>query len=785
MAKSMKTRRRSTSVDSDRGEAVDVEMEMVDDEGAEEEEGKRKKQKEKGKQLERGKPGQKKQKRGRNEDREEEVDGEEMEERQKRLKKAEVVVEEEEEEEEMGQDETDDEVDDHDMDEGSVQTDRDDDVPMEGDHDSEDGQEKIDDEMVDFDVDDGSVQTDRKGNVTMYDVDNDYQTLDGSLQEDLELEEGGENVEEDNGEDTDLIPESERGEEVGDGGQSGVEEGGDAEWDGLESPGSAINDDEEEEEEEEEYEPEEIEREWADGEVGGEEEGENEDEGEDMEDEEGTTGDSSDANAGANPPAPAEEHAEQEVTLIDEEGNNDSTTETLPSADGEENAGIYNTVKELIQNIPPKHFVYCRTLDQPSDIQDVAFKVYDIDGKEYKFDTQNLQKDPEALGTLLSVAQRIYKKDNGYEFVNLERDPTFIITARNEEKAEPKSKKKPKAKSKAQSSTNQEAPTYKGHLTVVDGGVDGGQWGEYIQRLAEEALDVLGLTKEPELTFKPQLEYMFVWGEKTLFRDHDFPAEDNYHVGRLLVILAGPDYEGGEFAFGSKDRCHYFDPQAQPCLIATLSDGTAYVDPHPLTSSYRLGLVYQLRVPTAKMAKMAKQKNKAKHAVEILNEYEKEFLDGLATWRNRAQNADEGERNGIHRTVYYILKKQLSGTKEFDPSADLTPAQKLQLAWLYKLCSQMPGKRIGDQVYEWLLHVDLAVLSCRTVNRVEKDGAISPRPGFEVEWTADADIETDDWNRNEGEAGMEVKEEALINFGDPGFGSSGLDEYLCLRLNIA
>lgn len=173
--------------------------------------------------------------------------------------------------------------------------------------------------------------------------------------------------------------------------------------------------------------------------------------------------------------------------------------------------------------------------------------------------------------------------------------------------------------------------------------------------------------------------------------------------------------------------------------------------------------------------------NTAVNAVNILNDYEKEFLDGLTTWRNRVRNADDDKPNGIHRTVYYILKKQLSGTKDFDPSADLIPAQKLQLAWLYKLCCQMPGKRIGDEVYNWQLHVDLAVLSCRTVKRKDKGGAISLRPGFEVGWTADADIETDDWNRNQGEAGMEVKEEAIINFGDPGLGSSGLDEYLVSR----
>lgn len=205
-----------------------------------------------------------------------------------------------------------------------------------------------------------------------------------------------------------------------------------------------------------------------------------------------------------------------------------------------------------------------------------------------------------------------------------------------------------------------------------------------------------------------------------------------------------------------------------------LSGGGAFVDAYQLTSGYRIALVYQLHVRTIKMA----EQNTAKNTVSILNNYEKEFLDGLVTWRNRVQNADEDQHNGIHRTIYYILNRQVSGTEEFEPSADLTPAQKLQLAWLYKLCKQMPGKRIGEEVYEWLLHVDLAVLLCRTVQRTEKDGRIAVRPGFEVDWTADADIEKDDWDRNESEQGMEVREEAIINFGDSGLGSNGCDEYL-------
>ena len=204
-----------------------------------------------------------------------------------------------------------------------------------------------------------------------------------------------------------------------------------------------------------------------------------------------------------------------------------------------------------------------------------------------------------------------------------------------------------------------------------------------------------------------------------------------------------------------------------------LSDGTAYVDARPLLSNHRLGLVYKLLLPRA----MA-DRNTAKHAVEMLNQYEKEFLDGLATWRDRIRGHDSGQENGIHRTAYYILNKRRSNTNEFNPSSDLTLTQKFQLAWLRKLCMQTPGKRIGDTVYNWELHVDLAALECRTTERMRKNGTTYLRPGFQVAWTASADMEANDWNRNEGDAGTVVEDEAIINFGGPVLGSSGCDEYL-------
>lgn len=179
------------------------------------------------------------------------------------------------------------------------------------------------------------------------------------------------------------------------------------------------------------------------------------------------------------------------------------------------------------------------------------------------------------------------------------------------------------------------------------------------------------------------------------------------------------------------------------------------------------------------MSQTAK-KNKAENAVAILNNYEEKFLKGFATWRDRVQKA-RNEPYAIQKTVYYILKKQTSGTKEFNPLADLTPGQKLQLAWLDKLCRQLSagGKRIGDKVYDWQLLLDLVVLSLKTFPRKEKTG-----PGFEVKWTAPADIERDNWDRIDAEAEMPVEEEAVINFGGPAFGSSGscCDEYLVRTL---
>lgn len=205
-----------------------------------------------------------------------------------------------------------------------------------------------------------------------------------------------------------------------------------------------------------------------------------------------------------------------------------------------------------------------------------------------------------------------------------------------------------------------------------------------------------------------------------------------------------------------------------------LGESGAFVNTLPLTSGYRIGLVYQLHFTNKEMIKQ----NTAYNTVKYLNDYEKRFLDGLKTWRNRFQNHEASKQNGIHWMVYYILKKQsLDSPKAFDPPADLTPAQKLQLTWLYKLCGQIPGKRIGDKVYNEPLLVDLAVLSCRTYEKKKKDGETGERPGFELEWTADADcIENDEWEPDDSADGIEVKAEEIINFDD--FGSSGKDQYL-------
>ncbi|KAK3949192.1 hypothetical protein QBC32DRAFT_244175 [Pseudoneurospora amorphoporcata] len=795
MASSMHSRRKSlsSSVDVDAAktgrdmEAVDV----VDDdrggegegEGEEQRERQKEKEKEKQKQI-----GQIRQMRGQDTSREEKEEDEE---------------EKEVEEAAAGPEEAIDEVDDDiDLDEGGVQADGDGDGDGDGDvrmeeadHDDEEGghgQEALDHGIDDgLDMHDGSVEMDREGNITMHDAEDEHQTLDFSLQEDLE--EDGEDVDMEDDrdgkpEDADVIPKRERKDEVGDGGQSGVEEGSDVEWDGLESPGSAIDEEDMEEEDEErederegeQYEPEESEEEWvADGEAGGEEEGENEEEGEEIEDEEGDQEEGDQAEGD-------EEEAESEYE--DEEGSRKDSADADPpaSAEGHEKEGnkspdeqvkarIYKTVKELVQNIPSRHFVYCRTLDKHDDITHVAFKAYDVDGRMDRFNTQTLQNSPDKLSRLLDVARGIYEKQNGWEFGHLKRNFAFSVPARRVEK---KTTKKKTTKAKKE----QQAPTHKGLVTISgrfdnEGGEDDRQWDRYIQRLADEAAEILG--PSPPVRFKPEPEFMWIWTEKSLFPDYDLKPtkKAEKYAGRLLVILAGLDHEDGEFAFSCENRCHYFEAKMKPCLIATLGDSGAFVNALPLTSGYRIGLVYQLHFTKKDMI----EPNTAFNTVDYLNDYEKPFLDGLATW----SKAGNMKRNGIHWMVYYILKKQPVDAGVFIPSADLTPAQKLQLTWLCKLCGQMPGKRIGGQVYDWPLLVDLAVLSsCRNLVKETKDGKTEERLGFEVDWTTDADcIENYDWKRDDSAEGMEVKQEEIINFDD--FGSTGKDSYLCIRLNIA
>ncbi|KAK1774672.1 hypothetical protein QBC45DRAFT_396845 [Copromyces sp. CBS 386.78] len=784
MANSMHTRWRSNSVDAARTRKdVDMGDDRGDEEGEAQEQRKKQKEKEKQKQKQ---TGQMQQMRRGGQDREDEDEDEEK----------------EEEEAAAGPEEATDDVDDDDLDDGSVQADGDGDgngdgdVPMEEaghPHDEEGGQEALDHGIDHLDMDDGSVQMDREGNITMHDAEDEHQTVDFSLQEDLEEDGEDADMEDDNDgepEDADMIPESERKDEVGDGGQAAVEEGSDVEWDGFESPGSAIDEEEEEEDEErederegeeeegEEYEPEEIEQEGAtDGEAGGEEEGENEEEGEGIEDEEGDQeeGDQAEGDeeevaseyedeADADPPASAEGHAEH--TSTEKEGNK--------SPDEQVKARIYKTVKELVQNIPSRHFVYCRTLDKDDDITHVAFKAYDVDGRMDRFNTQTLQNSANRLGRLLDIARGIYEKQNGWEFAHLKRDFAFSVPAKRAEKKTTKKKKATRAK-------KEQAPTHKGLVTISgrfdnEGGDDDRQWDRYIQRLADEAAEILG--PSPPVRFKPEPEFMWIWTEKSLFPDYDLKLskKPEKYAGRLLVILAGLDHEDGEFAFSCDNRCHYFDAKMKPCLIATLGDSGAFVNALPLTSGYRIGLVYRLLFTKKDMI----EQNTAFNTVDYLNDYEKQFLDGLETW----SKAGNMKRNGIHWMVYYILKKQPVDAQAFIPSADLTPAQKLQLTWLYKLCGQMPGKCIGGKKYDWPLLVDLAVLSCRNFVKETKDGKTEKRLGFEVEWTTDADcIENDDWERDDSAEGMEVKQEEIINFDD--FGSTGKDSYLCIRLNIA
>lgn len=172
-----------------------------------------------------------------------------------------------------------------------------------------------------------------------------------------------------------------------------------------------------------------------------------------------------------------------------------------------------------------------------------------------------------------------------------------------------------------------------------------------------------------------------------------------------------------------------------------------------------------------------KKGNSPFETVDYLNAYEKTFLDGLKPWRNRLQSHMAGPANGIYWEVYYILEKRkapVNKDDEFDPPAHLTPKQKLQLSWLYKLSQQMPGKRIGKKVYNDSLLVDLAVLSSRNFVGNEDHQA---HPGFEVRWTTEADcIERDEWEREEGAEEIEVTADEIINFDE--FGSSGNEQYL-------
>ncbi|KAK3400706.1 hypothetical protein B0T20DRAFT_505078 [Sordaria brevicollis] len=685
--------------------------------------------------------------------------------------------EENEETQQNGQEDVDEEVDDQNMDDavddqdddqgmGTItpRTDHDGDTLMEEEEDgTEAGQKEFDDDMEDFELGDGSVLLDREGNATVYRRRERYGTIDGSVQKKMEVEDGLDR-EDDQGGETDMIPESELGDEASNGEQSRVDRGGNDDGNRVMSPGGVTDEGEEGEDgEEDEYKPDSSELEEGAEEEEKVQEEENQENEEEMEEYvEGAAEDPADVDAGAD--------AQTEEAEDGEEGNDDpgeSHNETR-------NTEIYKQLKDLIQGIPSTHFVYCRKLNLPNDIQDLAFKVVDVDNHVLDFDTRSLTE--ANIDRLLGAARRIYEKDHGWEFVNLPHDPNWMILPRTQHPLPTQ----PKSKTKGKEKKPTPRPTYTGNLVVVGGGANGGPWGDYVLRLTDEAMGVLDLDlTDVEVAFRPELEHLFIWGEKTLFRDHDFISTNKYHIGRLMVILAGIDYSGGEFAFGCENRCHYFDPQNSPCMIATLSDGTAYLDPLPLTSGYRLGLVYKICVPTAKMAEAAKR-NTAANAVGILNSHEGKFLDGCEEWRKRVQES-RCKPNGIQKTLHYILKKKVPGPDEFDPLTDLAPGQKVQLAWLDKIRRQVSEgtKRIGDKVYNWQLHLDLVVLSIKTFTREE-----GTAPGFETKWTAPADIERGDWDRNEAEEGMEVDEEAVINFGDLGFGSTGSDEYLCLRLLV-
>ncbi|SPQ20738.1 4365ba90-5cd0-4ebb-a8c2-fee5817932d9 [Thermothielavioides terrestris] len=121
------------------------------------------------------------------------------------------------------------------------------------------------------------------------------------------------------------------------------------------------------------------------------------------------------------------------------------------------------------------------------------------------------------------------------------------------------------------------------------------EWQDFLAGLAARAAEYLGFGNAKLTT---ELDALYLWEKGSLFRDYHNEYYDPLRVGTLLIIL-NRDYRGGEVAIACHEREMIFDPAAaksRSFFIAS-HNGVKY-DNLPLTEGFRLGLSYDLRLPT-------------------------------------------------------------------------------------------------------------------------------------------------------------------------------------------